>query len=337
MNGGNGFMRLMYFSPSNNLVTIKTYSPSLDEYRTDADSQMTFPYNMQSSLTPGQEGTPYSVLGTSTGVVPGSLTSCPFPALQPNTAYEWYVRVTDAAGNSVISPTGRFVTSTNAAPVVSLYPITVPGDRPTPLTLPATDSNGDYLTLWTETPPVHGLTGDWDALHSTLTYAPTPGYQGTDRFTYRANDGMTNSGVATAILSVTAPPDNNANGLPDSWEASYGITDPSADDDHDGENNRAEYLAGTNPTNAASVLKLLSIEWQPEEPFRLTWSSVGGTRYRIQYSNGDANGGMTGQFTNLVRGIASEIDPSPYGTASTQSFTQTSTNAGRYYRIQVVP
>ncbi len=43
MNGGNGYMRLMYFSPSNNVVNIKTYSPWLDDYRTDADSQMYLP------------------------------------------------------------------------------------------------------------------------------------------------------------------------------------------------------------------------------------------------------------------------------------------------------
>jgi hypothetical protein len=337
MNGGNGFMRLMYFSPTNNLVTIKTYSPWLDEYRTDADSQMTFPYDMQSSLTPGQEGTPHSVLGVSTDVVPGSLTSCPFPALQPNTVYEWYVRVTDAAGNSVISPTGRFVTATNFAPLVTNRVITVAGDQPTPLTLYATDSNGDYLTLWTATPPLHGSAGDWDAVHGTLTYVPTPGYHGVDRFTYQASDGMANSLVATVALSVTAPPDSNTNGLPDYWEATYGISDPGADADHDGQNNLAEYYAGTNPTNAASVLKLLSIEWAPEDPFTLTWSSVGGTRYRVQYSNGDANAGVAGPFTDIVRDITSEIDPSPHGTASTQSFTQTSTNTARYYRIQVVP
>ncbi len=236
----------------------------------------------------------------------------------------------------VISPTGRFVTSTNVAPVVTNRVITVAGDQPTPLALFATDSNGDYLTLWTKTPPLHGSTTDWDAIHGTLTYEPTPGYHGVDRFTYQASDGMTNSQVATFVLSVTAPPDTNGDGLPDAWEASYGITDPSTDTDLDGQNNLAEYFAGTNPTNAASVLKLLSIDWAPEDPFTLTWASVGGTRYRVQYSNGDANGGVAAPFTDIVRDITSEIDPSPYGTASTQSFTQTSTNVARYYRIQVV-
>jgi hypothetical protein len=336
MNGGNGYMRLMYFSPSNNAVNIKSYSPWLDQYLTDADSQMSFTYDLQTALVPGQQTAPYNVLGTYTGVAPGGVASCPFPALEPNTTYEWYVRVTDALGNSVISPTGRFLTATNLAPVVTNRVITVAGDQPTSLALFATDANGDYLTLWTKSPPLHGSASDWDAIHGTLTYVPTPGYQGVDRFTYQASDGMTNSQVATVALSVTAPPDSNGNGLPDYWEAAYGITDPNGDTDHDGQSNLAEYHAGTNPTNAASVLKLLSIDWSPEEPFTLTWSSVGGTRYRVQYSNGDANGGVAGPFTDIVRDIATEIDDSPYGTPSTQSFTQTSTNTARFYRVQVV-
>jgi len=348
MNGGNGFMRLLYFSPSNNLVTIKTYSPWLDEYRTDANSQMTFPYDMLSSLTVGQEGTPYALLGTFTQVPPGSLVSCPFPALEPNTLYEWYVRVTDAAGNSVISPTGSFVTSTNFPPEVTNRVFMVAGDEPTPLELFASDSNVDYLTLWTVSPPLRGLASDWDAVNGTLTYVPTPGYHGIDRFTYQASDGMTNSQVGTVVLSVTAPPDTDGNGLPDYYESTYGVSDPNADDDQDGEDTLAEYYAGTNPTNAASVLKVLSVEWSQEDegeedvvgagnPVTLTWASVGGTRYRVQYSNGGANGGPSGPFIDVVRDAPVEIDPSPYRTASTQSFIQTPTNTVRYYRIQVVP
>jgi hypothetical protein len=304
----------------NDTTTTSRFSFALTTAEGDADSQMSFAYDMQTSLAPGQEGTPYSVLGVNTEVAPGSLTICPFPALQPNTTYEWYVRVTDAAGNTVISPTGRFVTATNFAPVVANRVITVAGDQLTPMALFATDSNGDYLTLWTKSPPLHGSEGDWDAIHGTLTYERTPGYYGIDRFTYQASDGMTNSQVATVMLTVTAPSDSNTNGLPDSWEATYGISDPNADADHDGQSNLAEYFAGTNPTNAASVLKLLSIDWSPEDPFALTWSSVGGTRYRVQYSDGDANGGLPGPFTDIVRDITDEIDPSPYGTSATQSF-----------------
>lgn len=221
--------------------------------------------------------------------------------------------------------------------------VTVPGDQPALLTLPASDSNGDALTVWTKSPPLHGFTTDLDPVRGTLAYVPARGYHGIDRFTFQANDGMADSSVATVVLNIVAPPDTNANGLPDAWETAYGTANPDADPDLDGQSNLAEYLAGTNPTNAASIFKILSAAQQPDGYFGLTWASVGGTRYRVQYSNGDAHGGVTGTFTDIVRDPASEMDDSSYGEASTQSFTDTftqtgaATNNARYYRVQVLP
>lgn len=44
--------------------------------------------------------------------------------------------------------------------------------------------------------------------------------------------------------------DNDGDGLPDDWEAHYGVTVPGSDSDSDGLSNYSEFLAGTNPTNA---------------------------------------------------------------------------------------
>ncbi|MCP4173353.1 MAG: LamG domain-containing protein, partial [Fuerstiella sp.] len=46
--------------------------------------------------------------------------------------------------------------------------------------------------------------------------------------------------------------DDDADGLPDTWAAGYGVTDPDADDDGDGISNANEFLAGTNPTSSDS-------------------------------------------------------------------------------------
>ena len=40
-NGGNGWLRILEFVPAENKINVKTYSPSLDQYETDADSQFT--------------------------------------------------------------------------------------------------------------------------------------------------------------------------------------------------------------------------------------------------------------------------------------------------------
>ena len=44
--GGNGWLRIMTFSPSQNQIQVKTYSPTLDQFETDADSQFHLDYPM---------------------------------------------------------------------------------------------------------------------------------------------------------------------------------------------------------------------------------------------------------------------------------------------------
>jgi hypothetical protein len=332
-NGGDSLMRLMYFSPSNNTVSIKTYSPFTDTFETDADSQFSFSYNMQLPTGPGTPGTPFTAIGTNVEVVLGSQTNFAWSGLQTNKTYEWYAKVTDPAGNTFISPSRRFTTSVNTAPVVTNQFLAVVGDQPTELTLPAFDANGDPLTFRTNSRPVHGLNSNFDSNVGIITYMPARGYRGPDRFTYSVTDGITNSQVANFDLTVTAPPDANTNGLPNAWEATYGVTDPNGDADGDGQSNLSEYLANTDPTNAASALRILGAS-QTNGNFNLNWSAVGGTRYRIQY--GDS---LTGTFTDLVRTIDTEMNTNSYGSASTQTFSDTGspTNKSRFYRIKVVP
>ncbi len=45
-NGGNGFLRLYQFSPAHNRIDVKTYSPALDQWQTNATSQFTMQYSM---------------------------------------------------------------------------------------------------------------------------------------------------------------------------------------------------------------------------------------------------------------------------------------------------
>ena len=44
--GGNGWLRIMTFSPSQNKIHVKTYSPTLDQFETDTDSQFSLDYSM---------------------------------------------------------------------------------------------------------------------------------------------------------------------------------------------------------------------------------------------------------------------------------------------------
>jgi hypothetical protein len=340
-NGGNGLMRLMYFSPSNNLVSIKTYSPYTDNYETDANSQFSFNYNMQPNGS-GSAGTPWVAIGTNMGVVPGTTNTFVWSDLQTNKTYEWYVNVADAGGNTITSPSRLFTTGANVAPIASNLTVSVTGDQPSQVALAGFDSNGDAITFQTNSSPVHGFIMVFNSTNGAMTYQPLHGYRGLDIFTYHANDTLADSPIANFTLNVVSPPDLNSNGLPDSWEIKYGVTDPNADDDGDGQKNLAEYFANTNPTNFTSCLKILTAAFQTNGNFLLAWPSVGNTRYRIQYSNANTNRDIT-TFTDLVRPLGTETDPTPYGFASTQTFLDTFTQSGvptnktRYYRIKVSP
>jgi hypothetical protein len=54
--------------------------------------------------------------------------------------------------------------------------------------------------------------------------------------------------------SLAVPPavDTNQNGLPDSWEQTFGLSDPNGDADGDGFTNLQEYQAGTDPLDPSS-------------------------------------------------------------------------------------
>jgi hypothetical protein len=94
-----------------------------------------------------------------------------------------------------------------------------------------------------------------------------------------------------ARLAISVPGDTNGNGLPDTWEASYGLgpgTDRNDDPDGDGRNNWEEYLSGTNPTNALSVLKVMLRE-AGGNGTTVSFTAMPDLGYSIQYQTNLAN------------------------------------------------
>lgn len=107
-NGGGGLLRIMQFSPANNLIRIRTYSPWTNEYENDWNSQFELPYNMARSG--------FQVIGTNTGVASGTETSVEWPSLAYATAYQWYVTVDDGE----VVTTGPVWTFTTSRPAVAV-------------------------------------------------------------------------------------------------------------------------------------------------------------------------------------------------------------------------
>jgi subtilisin family serine protease len=121
--------------------------------------------------------------------------------------------------------------------------------------------------------------------------------------------------------------DDDNDGLPDAWEQKYFGNSanalPFADSDGDGLSNLQEYIAGTDPTSAASQLLITIIEIDPNPAsVTLTWPSVTNRYYTVE-----AASGSPGVFVPLW---------SARGSLTESSFSEPLTNnsLARFYRIR---
>jgi len=121
--------------------------------------------------------------------------------------------------------------------------------------------------------------------------------------------------------------DSDANGLPDWWEQRFlghlTGTDPGADEDHDGASNLAEWLAGTNPADAASNLRLHAQASVGSPGPVVSWPSVAGKVYRLERS------------TNLLSGFNSVVRSNILATPPLNTETDSAVGFGnsRFYRL----
>ena len=120
-------------------------------------------------------------------------------------------------------------------------------------------------------------------------------------------------------------PDSDGDGLPDEWETRYGLDPNSGGDaledfDGDGMSNRAEYIAGTNPTNSLSYLKVDAAVLGGGAA--VSFGAISNRTYTIQFT--DALG--SGPWINLG-------DVPARATNRVETINDASFTTSRYYRI----
>ncbi|MEO8035783.1 MAG: tandem-95 repeat protein, partial [Acidobacteriota bacterium] len=109
-------------------------------------------------------------------------------------------------------PVGEPVLPTcNTPPTANPQSVTTLEDNSVTITMTASDPDNQPLTFSIVTPPAHGTLGpimNATATSAQVVYTPNADYNGFDSFTFMVNDG--NGGTATAIVSITITPVNDA-------------------------------------------------------------------------------------------------------------------------------
>ena len=305
------------------------------------------PYLKPSGVAISRHGAVYVVAGNAALLMGGPLDD-PVMCVSSNMYGSLLVEVTSNRLDAFLLSPGGYtndnftIIKTNFAPVSQAQTRRLGANKSLALSVFGADPNRDPVSYHLFSVPAHGVVKDFNPANGSLIYVPSRGFSGLDSFAFQATDGILTSLVTQVAVEVVPAQDTNQNELPDAWEALYEVSDPQADDDEDGQSNRHEYLAGTNPKNPDSRLRISAFAGNPSAGFTLGWSSIGGVRYRVLFSDAGWGTGMPTNFTPIVRPATEETDMSHLGGESNQQFfddfSRTGAPAGpaRFYRLQVV-
>jgi VCBS repeat-containing protein len=187
----------------------------------------------------------------------------------------------------------------------------------TPLVVPVpgvlsndTDPNGDPLVAVLDSGVSHGLlTLD---PNGSFVYTPTLSYIGPDSFTYRANDGIDNSNLATVSLTITGTNTSpvaldDASTTPEDNSVTVNILANDTDADGDPLN-----ISGvTQPANGTAIIQGASVLYTPD----LNYFGSDGFSYTIS----DGRGGTA--TANVSIDVTPVNDP-PVANSDTYTTTQ---------------
>jgi VCBS repeat-containing protein len=188
------------------------------------------------------------------GTLSGFNTNTGAVTYAPNTNFNggdsFTFRVNDGQTNSGVATVAITVSPVNDAPVANSQSVTTPEDTPKAITLTGSDVENDPLTFAIVIGPTNGTLSSFNTNTGSITYTPNTNFNGPDSFTFRVNDGQTNSTLATVAITVSpvndAPVANNQNvNTPQNTPHAITLTGS------DVENDPLTFAIVTSPTNGA--------------------------------------------------------------------------------------
>jgi hypothetical protein len=168
-------------------------------------------------------------------------------------------RITDASGTiySAVAQLYALVT-----PVIVLGPVsqTVAAGSPVTLSVAITGNPPPFSYQWRSNSLIFALI----TTNSRMSFISSPTSTNAQSTTFRivvTNAANPGSISVNAQCTITTMTDSDHDGLPDAWELAYGLDpnnafDRTNDFDGDGMLNWQEYVAGTDPTDPLSYLKI---------------------------------------------------------------------------------
>ncbi len=224
---------------------------------------------------------------------------------ETTTSYTLTVQAQDGGGLTGSAVVTITITNVNEAPVAHGQSVTTLEDTAKAITLTAGDVDNDPLSYTVVTSPAHGVLG---GSAPNVSYTPTANYAGADSFTFKVNDGLLDSAVAT--VSITVIPVNDA---PLAVDDSASVNEDNAvtinilSNDSDAENalNAASILIMTQPAHGTLSIDPATgaVTYTPQANYHGSDS--------FQYQVSDANGLSSNTATVSI--TVASVNDAPVG------------------------
>ncbi len=215
--------------------------------------------------------------------------------------------VSDGTVTSAPAVVSLTVTPVNDVPLAVAQAVATDEDTALPVTLTASDVDGDVLTFTVTVPPIHGLLS---GTAPALTYTPEPDWNGPDQFEFTAHDAAGASLPATVTITV-APVNDVPVAMDRSFATMKNVPVPTTLQATDVEGDALMYVITVPPAHGMLSGTAPALVYTPEANWNGTDS--------FSYTAGDAAGNSPAATVTLT---VSATNTAPVAVAQTVAVSE---------------